>query len=56
MKTLSTIPLAPFLARKGEEIASGGHPQTPAIRRRRTPLWTPLFQDATKEDGLTCST
>jgi len=28
-RTLLTIPISPFLARKGEEIESGGHPLAP---------------------------
>ena len=30
LKTLSTIPLTPFLARKGEKSVSGGYPRTPS--------------------------
>ena len=42
-KTLTTIPLAPFLARKGEEkdIVSEGHPQTPG--KGASPLCTPYY-------------
>jgi len=43
-KTLSTIPLAPFLARKGEEFISEGHPQTPC--KGASPLCTPHFSAA----------
>ncbi|MEK7814614.1 MAG: hypothetical protein AAB291_01705, partial [Chloroflexota bacterium] len=32
----------PFLARKGEEIVFGGHPQTPG--KGAKPLCTPLFR------------
>ena len=39
-ETLSTIPLAPFLARKGGKIVSEGNPQTPG--RGFTPLHSPI--------------
>ena len=37
----TTIPLTPFLARKGEEFISEGHPQTPG--KGDSPLCTPPF-------------
>jgi len=43
LRTISTIPLTPFLARKGEKKNKifEGHPQSPG--REATPLCTPLF-------------
>ena len=40
----ATIPLSPFLARKGEEIISEGHPQTPG--KGASPLCTPHISAA----------
>ena len=44
-KTLSTLPLAPFLARKGVEVVSEGHPHPSQEGRQRgfAPLHTPFF-------------
>ncbi len=42
MQTLSTIPLSPFLVRKGVGVISGGYPQTPS--KGASPLCTPFFQ------------
>ena len=47
-KPLSTIPLAPFVARKGEEIVSEGHPQTPG--KGASPLCTPLFHQPARTE------
>ncbi|HEU0020688.1 MAG TPA: hypothetical protein VFR55_03310, partial [Dehalococcoidia bacterium] len=41
MKNPFDHPPTPSLVRKGVEIVSGGHPQTPA--KGASPLWTPLF-------------
>ena len=47
----TTIPLAPFLARKGEEIISEGNPQTPG--KGAPPLCTPqISQPATIRSTL----
>ena|GEM_PF-5373660 len=42
MKNSFDHPPTPFLARKGVEIISGGHPQTPV--KGASPLCTPPFQ------------
>ena len=44
INSLSTIPLTPFLPRKGEEIISEGHPQTPG--KGASPLCTPHISAA----------